>query len=76
MAAGGGSLVIAGDKDWQGVGHNSAYSMDGKDYFVTHAYETADKYKQKLKILEMKWDKDAWPVLDQAGLNRYQSNLQ
>jgi len=76
MAAGGGSLLIAGDKDWQGVGHNSAYSMDGKDYFVTHAYETADKYKQKLKILEMKWDKDAWPVLDQADLNRYQSNLQ
>ncbi|WP_371869313.1 arabinan endo-1,5-alpha-L-arabinosidase [Pseudoduganella aquatica] len=76
MAAGGGSLVIAGDKDWQGVGHNSAYSMDGKDYFVTHAYETADKYRQKLKILEMKWDQGGWPVLDQQDLNRYQSNLQ
>ena len=75
MMRGGGSLVIAGDKDWKGVGHNSAYSMDGKDYMVLHAYETADSYLQKLKILEMKWDNDGWPTVDAADLNRYRSNL-
>jgi arabinan endo-1,5-alpha-L-arabinosidase len=74
MLKGGGSLVIAGDKDWKGAGHNSAYSMDGKDYLVLHAYETADNYEQKLKILEMKWDRDGWPTVDTSDLNRYRSN--
>ena len=74
MVKGGGSLVIAGDKDWRGLGHNSAYTMDGKDYLVLHAYETADNYLQKLKIMEMKFDAAGWPVVDQADLNKYRSN--
>jgi arabinan endo-1,5-alpha-L-arabinosidase len=73
MAQGGGSLVIEGDKDWKALGHNSAYTFDGKDYLVLHAYETADRYKQKLKVLEMKWDQDGWPVVDPKDLNRYTS---
>ncbi|TYQ19005.1 UNVERIFIED_ORG: arabinan endo-1,5-alpha-L-arabinosidase [Zoogloea ramigera] len=73
MVKGGGSLVIAGDKDWKGLGHNSAYTFDGKDYLVLHAYETADNYLQKLKIMEMKWDKNGWPTVDQADLNNYRS---
>ena len=76
MAKGGGSLVIQGDRDWQALGHNSAYTFDGKDYMVLHAYETADKYRQKLKVLDMTWDGDGWPMLDQKDLNRYQSVLQ
>lgn len=71
MNQGGGSLVIAGDQDWPGVGHNSAYTFDGKDYLVLHAYEAADKYLQKLKVLEMKWDHDGWPTVDRQDLNRY-----
>jgi arabinan endo-1,5-alpha-L-arabinosidase len=73
MAQGGGSLVIEGDKDWKALGHNSAYTFDGKDYLVMHAYETADRYKQKLKVLEMKWDKDGWPTVDPKDLSRYTS---
>lgn len=73
MNQGGGSLVIAGNARWKGVGHNSAYSIDGRDWMVLHAYETADNYLQKLKILEMKWDHDGWPVVDPADLDRYQS---
>lgn len=73
MDQGGGSLVLAGDKDWQGVGHNSAYTIDGKDLMVLHAYETADKYLQKLKVLEMTWDAQGWPQVDPRDLNRYQS---
>jgi arabinan endo-1,5-alpha-L-arabinosidase len=75
MAKGGGSIVIDRNKDWSGVGHNSAYTFKGKDYLVVHAYEAADGYKQKLKMLEMKWDKDGWPVVDPEDLNKYQSNL-
>ncbi|MRW90567.1 family 43 glycosylhydrolase [Duganella sp. FT80W] len=75
MVKGGGSLLIAGDKDWKGLGHNSAYTFDGKDYLVLHAYETADNYLQKLKIMEMKFDAAGWPSVDQADLNKYRSNL-
>jgi arabinan endo-1,5-alpha-L-arabinosidase len=73
MARGGGSLVIAGDRDWKALGHNSAYTIDGKDWLVLHAYETADKYQQKLKILPIAWDANAWPTVDPRDLNRYRS---
>lgn len=75
MNRGGGSLVIAGNKNWIALGHNSAYTFGKKDYLVLHAYETADDYLQKIKILEMTWDKDGWPVVDSKDLDRYQSKL-
>jgi arabinan endo-1,5-alpha-L-arabinosidase len=73
MNQGGGSLVIAGNAAWKGVGHNSAYTIDGRDLMVVHAYETADDYKQKLKIMDISWDKDGWPTVDPQDLDRYQS---
>src|SRR5690625_6348407 len=54
MAEGGGTLVLQGNDNWAGLGHNSAYTFDGKDYLVFHAYETADNGLQKLKILDRK----------------------
>jgi arabinan endo-1,5-alpha-L-arabinosidase len=73
MNQGGGSLVIEGNARWKGVGHNSAYTMGGKDVIVMHAYETADNYLQKLKILDIKWDKEDWPTVNPDDLDRYQS---
>lgn len=75
MAKGGGSLVIQGNREWVGLGHNSAYTFDGRDVLVLHAYETGDDYRQKLKVLDMKWDAAGWPVVDAAQLNSYQSVL-
>ena len=75
MAAGGGSLLLAGNKDWAGVGHNSTYTFDGKDYLIFHAYENADHGLQKLKIAEIKWDENLWPVVDKSALNDYTSTL-
>ena len=74
LAAGGGTVILQGNKAWPGLGHNSAYTFDGKDYLVFHAYEAADKGLQKLKILPIEWE-DNWPVVDPAGLDRYQSRL-
>lgn len=73
LAAGGGTLLLAGDKDWPGLGHNSAYTFDGKDFLVFHAYEAADKGLQKLKIAEIKWDAKLWPVVDPSVLHDYTS---
>jgi arabinan endo-1,5-alpha-L-arabinosidase len=75
MAEGGGTLLLAGTPEWAGVGHNSAYTFDGRDYLVFHAYETADNGLQKLKIAELTWDDDEWPVVSEQSLRDYQSNL-
>jgi len=75
LAVGGGSLVLAGNKDWAGMGGCSAYTFDGKDYLIFHAYETADNGLQKLKIAEIKWDEKHWPVIDENVLTDYQSVL-
>lgn len=63
LAKGGGSILLQGDKDWHGVGHNSAYTFNGKDYCVFHGYDANDGGQPKLIIKEMKWDKK-WPVLE------------
>ena len=62
MDQGGGTLVLKGDASWPGVGHNSAYTFDGVDYLVFHAYDASDEGKPKLKIVKMQWDNTGWPV--------------
>jgi arabinan endo-1,5-alpha-L-arabinosidase len=71
MAAGGGSLVLIGNKNWAGWGGNSAYTFDGKDYLVFHAYEAADNDFHRLKIAEIKWNETQWPVIDEKDLDEY-----
>ncbi len=69
MDQGGGSLVIEGDENWAGVGHNSAYTFDEKDYLVFHAYDMSDRGAPKLKIAEMTWDAEGWPIADRSVLD-------
>lgn len=73
MARGGGTLLLGGNPAWPALGHNSAYTFDGKDYLVFHAYEAADNGLQKLKIAEIKWDENQWPVIDEKELFEYES---
>lgn len=63
MNDGGGTVVLKGDGRWAGVGHNSAYTFDGKDYLVFHAYDNEDEGKPKIRIDEIKWS-NGWPVID------------
>ena len=74
MLNGGGTLVIEGNDNWIALGHNAAYTFDGQDWLVLHAYETADNYLQKLRILPIAWDQ-GWPVVDPADLDRLTTNL-
>jgi len=60
---GGGTLVIEGNKNWAGVGHNSTYTFKGKDYMVFHAYDVAQRGAPKLKIKEVKWE-NGWPKVE------------
>ncbi|WP_421898670.1 arabinan endo-1,5-alpha-L-arabinosidase [Marinoscillum sp.] len=68
MNAGGGTLVIEGNKNWAGVGHNSAYTFEGKDYLIFHAYDASDQGRPKLKIAEVQWDDEGWPILREEVL--------
>ena len=63
MDEGGGSLLLEGNEDWHGVGHNSAYTFDGKDYLIFHGYDASDEGKPKLVIKEMQWNKEKWPLV-------------
>jgi arabinan endo-1,5-alpha-L-arabinosidase len=60
---GGGTLIIEGNENWYGAGHNSTYTFNDKDYILFHAYDANDKGTSKLKVTELKWDKDQWPKL-------------
>lgn len=63
LSTGGGAIVAHGDKDWYGVGHNAAYTFEGKDYIIYHGYDAKDNGRSKLIIKEMKWNKDGWPEI-------------
>jgi arabinan endo-1,5-alpha-L-arabinosidase len=64
MNHGGGSSVVRGmerSERWAAGGHNSAYTFDGVDYLVFHAYDKHDERGQsKLVIRELQWDEDDW----------------
>ena len=62
MTRGGGSVVLEGDKNWNGVGHNAVVSYDGSDYLVFHGYDARDKGKSKLRIEKLVWT-GSWPVV-------------
>lgn len=75
LAKGGGTIFLQGNPKWPGVGHNSAYTFDGKDYMIFHAYEAADHGLQKLKIAQLSWDSDGWPAVDPSVLDTYKSAI-
>ncbi|MFV0564934.1 MAG: arabinan endo-1,5-alpha-L-arabinosidase [Flavobacteriaceae bacterium] len=60
---GGGSLVIEGNKNWYGVGHNSVFTFNGKDYAFMHGYDAADKGLPKLIVKEITWV-EGWPTVE------------
>ncbi len=59
---GGGTLVVEGNENWYGAGHNSTYTFNGKDYMFFHAYDAQDGAKPKLIVKELSWDK-GWPTI-------------
>ena len=64
LRSGGGTMLLRGDKDWYGVGHNGICPADGKDYILYHGYDASDNGRSKLLIQELGWDKEGWPVVD------------
>ena len=66
MNLGGGSLVLEGDKNWHGVGHNAVVDVNGTDYLVFHGYDANDRGISKLRIEPLVWIND-WPFVRMKG---------
>ena len=67
MAHGGGTILLAGDKNWYGVGHNAVCDFDGTDYLIFHGYDAADHGISKLLIEKLSWFK-GWPVISSGNI--------
>ncbi|TYZ14154.1 arabinan endo-1,5-alpha-L-arabinosidase [Hymenobacter lutimineralis] len=63
LTQGGGTLVLAGDQNWFGLGHNAVVTFDKADYLVFHAYDAADQGHPKLRVEKLGWDTAGWPVV-------------
>ena len=62
LLQGGGTLVTAGDSRWKGPGHNAIIVVDDRTYNVHHAYDAQNNGNSVLRISEVAWDAQGWPV--------------
>ena len=62
MLEGGGTLLLEGDERWRGVGANTILTTRGRDYNVYHTYDANAAGRATLRISEVAWDVDGWPV--------------
>jgi arabinan endo-1,5-alpha-L-arabinosidase len=62
MAKGGGDLLLKGDENWYGVGHNSVYTFDSITYLIFHGYDASDNGRSKLRIERLEWT-NGWPAI-------------
>jgi len=63
MAKGGGTIVVQGDANYPGVGHEAVVTFDGTDYLVYHGYDARDNGRSKLLIKKLSWDENGWPTV-------------
>lgn len=58
----GGTLVVEGDTRWKGPGHNAILHTPRGDYNVYHSYDAQAAGTPTLRIAELAWSSDGWPV--------------
>ncbi|NML66581.1 arabinan endo-1,5-alpha-L-arabinosidase [Hymenobacter sp. RP-2-7] len=63
LTQGGGTLVLQGDSNWFGVGHNAVATFDNTDYLIFHGYDAHDQGRPKLRIEPLAWSADGWPTV-------------
>lgn len=60
MMEGGGTLVLEGNEQFRGPGHNSVLSDNGTDYLVYHTYDAENRGRPTLQIRPILWQEDGW----------------
>lgn len=62
MMDGGGTLLVSGAGRWRGPGHNAVVFSQQRAYNVYHSYDAEQNGAATLRVSELAWDKDGWPV--------------
>src|SRR6478752_1535163 len=62
LLQGGGTQVLKGGTRYRGPGHNAVLFSAGKAYNVYHSYDADNNGASVLRIAELTWDKDGWPI--------------
>lgn len=58
-----GTLVVLGNTDWHGVGHNAVATFEKVDYLIFHGYDAHDRGRPKLRIEPLAWSPADWPTV-------------
>jgi arabinan endo-1,5-alpha-L-arabinosidase len=59
---GGGTILLTGNREWYGVGHNAVCEFGGDYYLIFHGYDAGDNGNSKLRIEKLRWE-TGWPVI-------------
>jgi arabinan endo-1,5-alpha-L-arabinosidase len=62
LMSGGGTLLVQGDSSWVAPGHNAVIGYGGKTYNIYHALQGSSAGPATLRIAELAWDSNGWPV--------------
>ena len=62
MLEGGALLVLQGADNWRGPGHNAVLFVGDAAYNVYHSYDANRNGGSFLRISELVWDADGWPI--------------
>jgi arabinan endo-1,5-alpha-L-arabinosidase len=62
MLEGGGTLVVQGGTRYRGPGHNAVLFTETAAYNVYHSYDADRNGASTLRISELAFDADGWPV--------------
>ncbi|MEZ4239493.1 MAG: arabinan endo-1,5-alpha-L-arabinosidase [Myxococcota bacterium] len=62
LLSGGGTLLVEGDTRWRGPGHSAMIEGPSGWYNVYHAYDADNAGVPTLRIAEVTWADDGWPV--------------
>jgi arabinan endo-1,5-alpha-L-arabinosidase len=62
LLTGGGTLIVTGDARWKGPGHNAILQTASGDYNVYHSYDAQARGTPTLRISELTWSDDGWPI--------------
>jgi arabinan endo-1,5-alpha-L-arabinosidase len=62
MVQGGGTLLVTADARWKGPGHNAVLVSGNLTYNVYHSYDAQNGGRQTLRISDLAWDANGWPV--------------
>ena len=63
MMDGGGTIILAGDDQWAGPGHNGVLQTPRGDFIVHHAFRRARPFLGRLFLIRpLTWSTDDWPA--------------